>query len=151
MQIEIMPAEKKLPIDLLLNADPSIDMINKYLEQGETFIAKYNDSVAGALVLSKKTDSIIEIMNISVEEKYQNRGIGKKLIEFSIGHGLKNKAASLIIATGNSSLKQLMLYQKTGFRIKEIEPDYFTKNYNEIIIENGIQGRDRIILSLALT
>ncbi len=54
------------------------------------------------------------------------------------------------IGTGNSSVNQLSLYQKCGFRITGIEHDYFTKHYEEEIVENGLLCRDMIRLSLDL-
>lgn len=50
------------------------------------------------------------------------------------------------VATGNSSLEALALYQKTGFRLARIEPDYFPAHYPEPIYEHGIWCRDRVWL-----
>jgi len=38
----------------------------------------------------------------------------------------------------------MMLYQKCGFRIVGVELDYFRKNHEEKIFENGIECRDMI-------
>lgn len=54
------------------------------------------------------------------------------------------------IGTGNSSIHQLALYQKCGFRITGIDQDFFIRNYEEEIYENGIQCRDMIRLTLYL-
>ncbi|KHF37127.1 putative N-acetyltransferase YvbK [Paenibacillus sp. P1XP2] len=56
----------------------------------------------------------------------------------------------MIVRTGNSSLNQLGLYQKCGFRMVRIERDYFVNNYPEPIFENGIPCRDQIVLELML-
>lgn len=50
----------------------------------------------------------------------------------------------LELCTGNSSMGQLVLYQKSGFRIVGVNVDYFVRNYKELIFENGIQYRDMI-------
>lgn len=50
------------------------------------------------------------------------------------------------IGTGNSSIDQLAFYQKCGFRIAAIDPDFFIRHYPEPIFENGIQCRDMIRL-----
>ena len=57
----------------------------------------------------------------------------------------------LLVSTGDSSIGQLALYQKCGFRIESIERDYFIRHYPEVIIENGIQCRDRICLTQNLS
>lgn len=51
------------------------------------------------------------------------------------------------VGTGNSSIGQLALYQKCGFRITGIDMDFFIKHYPEEIFENGIQCRDMVRLS----
>lgn len=55
---------------------------------------------------------------------------------------------SIEIGTGNSSIQELALYQKCGFRLKEIIHDYFVDNYDEPIFENSIQCRDMVLLQL---
>jgi len=83
-------------------------------------------------------------MNISVYEKYQNKGISKKLINEAIEYAKASKMKALEIGTGNSGLIQIMLYQKCGFRIIGVELDHFRKNYEDKISENGIECRDMI-------
>ena len=56
----------------------------------------------------------------------------------------------LDVRTGNSSISQLAFYQKAGFRIIEIIPDYFTIHYEEPIIEDGIPCLDQLKLSIIL-
>ncbi len=51
------------------------------------------------------------------------------------------------IGTGNSSIGQLALYQKCGFRIIGVDMDFFVKHYPAQIFENGIQYRDTVRLS----
>ncbi len=57
---------------------------------------------------------------------------------------------TLEVCTGNSSIGQLALYQKCGFRMSGIERDFFIKHYHEPIFENGIQCRDRVRLTQEL-
>jgi ribosomal protein S18 acetylase RimI-like enzyme len=90
----------------------------------------------------------MEIMNISVYEEYQNKGIGKQLIYKAIEYAKESKIRTLEIGTGNPGLIQMILYQKCGFRIVGVEFDYFRKNYKEKIYENGIECRDMIRMKM---
>jgi hypothetical protein len=45
---------------------------------------------------------------------------------------------------------QLTFYQRAGFRVVAVEPDYFLQHYPEPLFENGLQHRDRLRLALAL-
>ena len=136
--------------ELLLMADPSYDMIKKYIDKCICYgIYLGNELVGQYSILNIKKD-IMEIMNISVNEKYQGRGLGKQLIFHAINFAKEEKAKILEIGTGNSSINQLKLYQKCGFRINGIYKDYFKLNYDEEIFENDIRCIDMIRLSINL-
>ena len=134
----------KIPTDLLLLSDPSEEVISEYIHQSTKFIARFDEKIVGALLLLKTRPRTMEIMNISVYEEHQNKGIGKQLIYKAIEYAKENKIKDLEIGTGNPGLIQMMLYQKCGFRIIGVELDYFRKNHDEKIYENGIECRDMI-------
>lgn len=138
------------PYELLLMADPSIEMINKYLGKGECFVAEKGGQIIGVYVLLPIDSDKVELINIAVSENYQGRGIGKQLVLDAINTARKKGFKTIEVGTGNSSIGQLALYQKCGFRITGIDFDFFTKNYPEEIYENGIQCRDMIRLSQEL-
>lgn len=138
------------PYELLLMADPSIEMINKYLGKGECFVAEKGGQIIGVYVLLPIDSDKVELINIAVSENYQGRGIGKQLVLDAINTARKKGFKTIEVGTGNSSIGQLALYQKCGFRITCIDFDFFTKNYPEEIYENGIQCRDMIRLTQEL-
>ncbi|MBE1553035.1 GNAT family N-acetyltransferase [Sporosarcina limicola] len=136
------------PFNLLLLADPSRELVEEYLENGECRVAEVEGEVVGVYVLVELNVETMEIMNVAVDERMQGRGIGKKLIRDAIqtvkGLGYK----SIEIGTGNSSVGQLALYKKCGFGVTGLIKDFFVHNYEEAIFENGIQCRDMIRLSM---
>lgn len=144
IDVIIEQTKETIPNDLLLLSDPSEDVIAEYINLSIKFIARLNSRIVGALLLLKTRPKTMEIMNISVYEEYQNKGIGKQLITKAIEYAKDNKIETLEIGTGNPGLIQIMLYQKCGFRIVGVELDYFRKNHKEKIYENGIECRDMI-------
>ena len=144
IDVIIEQTKETIPNDLLLLSDPSEDVIAEYINLSIKFIARLNSRIVGALLLLKTRPKTMEIMNISVYEEYQNKGIGKQLITKAIEYAKDNKIETLEIGTGNPGLIQIMLYQKCGFRIIGVELDYFRKNHKEKIYENGIECRDMI-------
>lgn len=140
----------KIPMELLLLADPSEKAINKYLKKGNCFGAYEGNNLIGVYVLISKSSGMLEIMNIAVIKEKQNRGIGKILLADAIKRAKKEGAKKLLVGTGNSSVSQLAFYQKCGFRIVKIKKDYFVKKYKKPIFENGIQCRDMIMLEIIL-
>lgn len=152
MQIRRLAADEPVPMDLLLLADPSETLIRNYVTKGQCYIAEtvMSFEVIGVYVLLPTKPATIEIVNIAVAEKLQNNGIGRELLYHAISNAQSQGYETIEIGTGNSSIGQLALYQKCGFRITAIDKDFFIRNYPEEIYENGIQCRDMIRLSLNL-
>lgn len=146
LKIRKLNKKEKIPMDLLLLADPSEKMIHNYLKQGVCFVGELDGQIIGVFVLSQQEPNIVEIMNIAVDEDYQGKGIGKQLIHHAIKSAREEAYQTIEIGTGNSSIGQLTLYQKCGFRIVGIDRDFFVRNYPEPIYENGIHCRDMIRL-----
>lgn len=146
MEIRLLNEGDALPMDLLLEADPSEEMVQEYCGRGFVYGLVFGETLIGVYVLLPLTDAAVEIKNIAVSEKWRGRGCGKKLILHALSEAKRSGFTTVEIGTGNSSVDQLMLYQKSGFRIHSIDQDFFTRNYPEPIFENGIQCRDMIRL-----
>ncbi|MFV3304986.1 GNAT family N-acetyltransferase [Pseudomonas sp. NY15181] len=146
--VELSAAD--VPWPLLLSADPCRDQIARYLPQSRVLALADAGVVRGVLTLTARSWGVIEITNLAVEEEWQGRGLGRRLLEAAIDSARSAGALRLDICTGNSSLAQLGLYQRMGFRIASVEHDYFSLNYPEPIIENGIHCRDRLRLDMVL-
>ena len=144
--IQSVPTEQA-PMELLLEADPSEDMVRKYLAHSHCFVARRADKTVGVYVLCPLQDSIMELMNIAVEPANQRQGIGSLLLRHAISSARDLGAKRLEVGTGSFGY-QLTFYQKAGFRVYAVECDYFLIHYDEPIIEAGIQHRDRLRLAL---
>ena len=136
----------KVPLDLLLLADPGKESINTYLHSSTIFSANSGDAVVGIVAVKEIDAETSEIVNLAVMGKWQGRKIGRRLIEKAISYSKKAAYRKLLIKTGNSSTHQLALYQKLGFRIVRVIPNYFIKKYPQPIYENGIACRDQVEL-----
>jgi len=146
--IQLVKNRNELPWELLLFADPSRDSIKKYIDSSEIYVAKINGKIVGEYALLTRSKSKVELMNIAVDEKQQGKGIGEQLV-FDAIIKAKNKGANKIeVGTGNSSLAPLALYKKCGFKIIGIDKGFFSRNYKEEIIENGIKCVDMIRLAI---
>lgn len=139
---------KNIPYDLLLLADPSKEKIDEYLNGGSNYIYEVAGIIVGVCVYKEVSKDVFEIMNIAIHPEYQGRGLAKKFINFVIDKVKEINAKELLIGTGNSSINQLALYQKCGFRIFDISKDFFKDNYEEEIWENGIRCIDMIRLHI---
>lgn len=138
------------PYTLLLLADPSKEMIDKYIYSAEIYAAELNGKARGFIVLFSLTPETVEIKNIAVEPAFQGQGIGRFLIENAIAVAAADKKKSICIGTANSSISQLAFYQKMGFEISDIKKDFFIENYTELIYENDIQAKHLLMLTKSL-
>nr|WP_239534712.1 GNAT family N-acetyltransferase [Solibacillus kalamii] len=142
-----MENQEKVPLELLLLADPSKIIVEDYVAKGECFIAENEEQTIGVYVLLPTRPQTVEIVNVAVAENYQGKGIGKLLVSHAIRVAKTQGYKTIEIGTGNSSIGQLALYQKCGFRIVSVDHNYFIKHYSEEIYENSIQCIDMIRLS----
>ncbi|AZN43739.1 N-acetyltransferase [Paenibacillus albus] len=155
MIIRQLRKDEPLPYELLLLADPERQAIDAYAGRSLCIVAEEAEGepggkFVGTYMLLATRPQTVEIMNIAVREDKQGLGLGRRMLEHAILNSKEQGYSLLEIGTGNSSLGQLGLYQKCGFRIVGIESDYFVKHYSEPIIENGIPCRDMIRLRMEL-
>ncbi|MGY5487636.1 N-acetyltransferase family protein [Paenibacillus sp. ALE2] len=148
MNIRLLNSNENYPLELLLLADPSRKLVEEYLKRGQCYVAEIDHQIVGVYVLLPTRPETIEVVNIAVSEVMHGKGIGRQLMTHAIETARIQGYKTLEIGTGNSSIGQLALYQKCGFRIVGVDLDFFVRhNYVEEIYENGIQCRDMIRMS----
>ncbi|KGA97876.1 N-acetyltransferase [Alkalihalobacillus alcalophilus ATCC 27647 = CGMCC 1.3604] len=150
MDIRLIHMEEEPPYDLLLLADPSLKLVQNYLDRGFCYLAFLENKLIGTYVLLPTRPETIELVNIAIKEEEQGKGFGKQLIKHSLEVARALSFKTVEIGTANSSVSQLALYQKCGFRLTGIDKDFFIRHYEEEIFENGIQAVDMIRLSIDL-
>ncbi|WP_062049049.1 GNAT family N-acetyltransferase [Bacillus sp. JCM 19034] len=147
MRIRELNNNEEPPIDLLLLADPSRRLVEEYLKRGVCYVAEDNKAIVGVYVLLPTRPETVELVNIAVSEDEQGKGIGKQLLMDAIQKSKQMGYKTIEVGTGNSSIDQIALYQKCGFRIIGVDRDFFIRHYEEKIFENGIWCRDMLRLS----
>ncbi|MDR4885995.1 GNAT family N-acetyltransferase [Fredinandcohnia sp. QZ13] len=150
MVIRKLNINEQPPMDLLILADPSRILVEEYMQRGECFVAESDGQIIGEYVLLPTRPKTVELVNIAVKETHQGKGLGKQLLLNAIEVARSKGYRTIEVGTGNSSIGQIALYQKCGFRITGVDIDYFNRHYSEAIFENGIQCRDMVRLALDL-
>lgn len=150
MEIRKLNKTDKLPLELLLLADPSREIVEEYVNRGECFVAESEQQIIGVYVLLPTRPETVELVNVAVVQEQHGRGIGKRLVMDAIKVAKTKGYKTIEIGTGNSSIEQLALYQKCGFRIVGVDINFFVRHYPDEIFENGIQCRDMVRLSQEL-
>ncbi len=142
MKITKVTGNKKDYLELLLLADEQEDMIDKYLEFGEMFVLEDN-GVKAECVVTKEDEGIYELKNIAVDPKSQRKGYGKQLIEFAF-HNYPD-CKKMLVGTGDVP-STVHFYTSCGFEVSHRKKNFFTDNYDHIMIEDGIQLVDMVYL-----
>lgn len=139
----------KVPMSLLLEADPSEDRVRKYLDTSLCYLALKSDVPVGVCVLGLIGDGVLELFNIAVRPGDQKQGIGTKLLRHAIEDARSQGIARIELGTGTFGY-QLAFYQRAGFRVEKVIRDHFTDHYPEPIFDSGIQLQDMLRLALEL-
>lgn len=138
-------------MQLLLLADPSPSKVEAYLKEGECFQAISSGQRLGVCVLKKEENKpIIELVNISIAELFQNKGYGQQFISAIIAQCREKGIEKITLGTGNSSIGQLYFYQKCGFEMCGVVQNFFVENYEAPIFENGLQCKHMVRFELKL-
>ncbi|CAM2903947.1 GNAT family N-acetyltransferase [Paenibacillus sediminis] len=147
---ELQEAEEK-PLDLWLLADPELQVVQSYMDRSLCYVLELDGSAVGQYLLLPTRPMTVELVNVAVAESMHGRGYGKELVQHAVETAKRLGYHTIEVGTGNSSIGQLALYQKCGFRICGVDQDFFIRHYSEPIYENGIQCRDMIRLQQDLT
>jgi len=147
VEIKIVNENKKQFFDLLLLADESEFMIDKYLERGDLF-ALYDNGLKSVCVITSESSDTCELKNIATYEEWHGMGYGSKLIQYICAF-YKDKYKTMIVGTGGVILIK-KFYEKNGFTFSHRIPNFFTDNYDHPMYENGVQIVDIIYLKKEL-
>ena len=142
--IEKYTGELEILMPLLTTADPDPVTVKLYLKDATVFVIRESGVFVAVAVLCIDGQEA-ELKNIAVAKSHQCQGLAKLLIARLIEEARSLGATTISVGTGNSSLSQLALYQKCGFRIDHVVKDFFA-NYPEPIYENGMRCIDMVVL-----
>ncbi len=109
----------KMPMHLLLEADPSEYSIKRYLDTSLCYLALKSDVPVGVCVLGHTDGSTLELYNIAVSPGVQKHGVGTELLRhvieearsagvdrIELGNWNVRLPACVLSACGGSELRQ---------------------------------------------
>ena len=130
---------KEQYLDLLLEADPSKEMIEKYLSDGDLFVLTYKDEPVCVSVVTKIDNDTVELKNIVTKEKYRGKGYGKKMLKY-LADNYKPRYKKMIVGTTENNIP---FYVKQGFdKYEKTIKNFFVDNYDEELWDGNMQCVD---------
>lgn len=144
---QIENADKRKYMRLLLLADESEEMIERYLGRGRMYVLD-DGGVRAECVVTDEGNGVAEIKNIAVLPEYRRMGYGKALIGF-IARKYADEYTVLTVGTGDVP-SATAFYESCGFLYSGRIENFFMDNYSHEMYENGIRLVDMIYMSRSL-
>lgn len=141
---------EKIPYELLLLADETIEGINKYIFNSEIYVLEQNRTAIAVYALQRLSENEVEIENIAVSAAHRRQGIGKQLIEDAVKRATISGYKAIVVGTGDVSAMPLQFYLKQGFEVFGVRKNFFIDKYTEPIYENGIRLVDMVMLKKSI-
>ena len=118
-----------------------IERCKKELEQGikSAFCAYVSDKIVGNIIFQrhKEDNTILEIKNFRVLLKFQNQGVGSKLLLEVENFAKREKFKRMQIDTHDDNLQLIDFLKKKGFKI-DGEAYLYTNSQVEVILSKWI-------------
>ena len=144
----VAPSQALDLLPLLLVGDEQEEMVMRYLPHGSLFVCFDPDPCAVAVV-TDEGDGCCELKNLAVEPCRQRQGYGRRMVAFVVRRYTARGYRTLRVGTGETP-STLSFYAQCGFRPAGRIPDFFTRNYDHPIVEEGVLLRDMILLEQPL-
>jgi ribosomal protein S18 acetylase RimI-like enzyme len=141
---EVKNEDRTLYMKYLLMADESEEVIELYIEEGEFYAIHFGEEIIGVILFTFVSSEIVEIKNMALIPETRGKGLGKEIIKKSFDFYREKQFKTMVVGTANSSIGNIVFYQKAGFRMTEIKKDFFIK-YPKPIYENGIRAIDMVM------
>lgn len=126
-------------MELLLDADPSRDSINKYLNDSDVYGLQVEEDIVSIAVISHIDKNTLELKNLATKEEYRGKGYAKRLLKSLCGN-YKQKYDKMLVGTSENNIP---FYVKQGFdKYEKTIKNYFIDNYDEEIWDGDLQCID---------
>jgi ribosomal protein S18 acetylase RimI-like enzyme len=134
-------------VPLLELADEPVPL-HRYLHDGVLYgvVGEDGGRPRAAILVIDREDGAAEMRAVAVTEEGQGTGLGTWLVREVCDRLRASGTRRVVVGTASSGVRQLAFYQRLGFRLTHIEPDFFTaeKGYPDDLTENGIATRDMV-------
>lgn len=142
----VTPADYPELWPLLHDADEDDERIRTLVTDGQhTSYAWWKEGkMVGAAVMRWERECS-EIEYIAVAEQLRGHGYGKAMLAQMLTEARQRGVHAVIVGTDNTALSAIGFYQKAGFRMDHVRPDFFSYIQPPIINE-GIPLRDMLVL-----
>jgi ribosomal protein S18 acetylase RimI-like enzyme len=112
------------PIDEQVLGNPEIEII---APGGEVLFACWNGIVVGTVALKLEQTGAFELTKMAVDEPWQGRGFGRRLLEAAIQVARDRGATKLILYSQRSLVAAIHLYRRCGFEEMQLRDQRYSR------------------------
>ena len=139
VEIRKIRENKKDYLDLLLEADPDEEVVDKYLSDSDMYVLFKNDEPICEAIVKKVDEDTCELKSIATKEDYKGKGYAKQLLKYLFGN-YKQKYKKMIVGTTENNIP---FYVKQGFdKYEKTVKNFFVDNYKEEIWDGNLHCID---------
>lgn len=135
---------------LLLEADPSRELVERYLAQGELWACEDDSGPAGVALVMPVGGDAVELMNLCTREDLRGQGLGHALVEHIKRH-YAGRFSELRVGTADGFDKTQRFYEHCGFSFTHMDRGFFVRNYSEPVYDGDKQCIDMARYALKLS
>lgn len=100
------------PIDEQVLSNPERDILSS---GGAILFARLYDQIVGTVALKREGDAEFELTKMAVDEAFQGRGFGKRLLDAACDHAKALGAPRVILYSQRALRAAVTMYAKYGF------------------------------------
>lgn len=120
-EVRKISSGKKAYLPLLLEADPSEAMIDRYLEDGEMYVLMLGGQPAAVAVVGQAEGDVCELYNLATAKELRGRGLASRLVRHLL-RLYKPRCRRMRVGT---SKELIPFYERFGFRYSFTRRDFF--------------------------
>lgn len=94
---------------------------------GHIFFAVVDGKPVGCCALIVMSPGVFEVAKMAVDEAWQGRGIGRRMLAYTIGQGRALGATSLYLESSSRLANAIHLYESLGFRHLPPKPSPYAR------------------------
>ena len=146
LEVRKISAGKKAYLPLLLEADPSEKMIDRYLESGEMYVLMINGQAASVAVVGQVDEQVCELYNLATAPGLRGKGYASRLVRHLI-RLYQPRCKRMLVGT---SQPLMSFYERFGFRYSFTREGFFLNEGYAGVQFDEKNLQDMQVLELAL-
>ena len=144
VEIRQLQRNERPPMDLLMRAEPNQRMLQQKFRQGECYVIVDQNKFAGVYMLFTNENGC-EIDMLTIHPQFEKDGLEKDLLLHAKETAKEKGQKTVRVTTSNANIEHIEILQKCGYRLAEVEKDYYLRSKGKVAILDDIPVLDLFV------